>query len=239
MVDASTRRSRLFGSVMPLLALTILASSSHTALAQYQYVPSRDYYRNDTAEGTVVGGALGAITGAIVGGRGNRGEGALIGAGIGAIGGNLLGRNKDRADEQQAAVGRAAVANANRYAAAQAVTNFDLIRLSQAGVGDEVIISTIHARGTSLDLSPQGIISLKESGVSDRVLVAAQQAARAPIVAPAPTTTVVTRPVPSTVIVNPYPSWSRCYPRYYHHHHYHVGRHHRHHGTSASLRFDF
>ena len=54
-----------------------------------------------------MGGAFGAVTGAIVGGRKDRGEGALIGAGVGALTGNLLGRAKDRADEQRAAAGAA------------------------------------------------------------------------------------------------------------------------------------
>ena len=48
-------------------------------------MPSYDYYRNDTVEGTVVGGAFGALTGAIIGGKKDRGEGALIGAGVGAL----------------------------------------------------------------------------------------------------------------------------------------------------------
>ena len=40
------------------------------------------------------------------------------------------------------------------------------------------ITGTLRARGARLDLSPQGIIALKESGVSDRVLIAAQELTR-------------------------------------------------------------
>ena len=44
----------------------------------------------------------------------------------------------------------------------------ELVQLQKLGV-----LGGYHARGTRLDLSPEGIIALKESGVSDRVLVAA------------------------------------------------------------------
>lgn len=202
-----------------LVAATLVGNAATTLKAQYHYVPSRDYYRNDTLEGTVVGGALGAFTGAIIGGKKDRGEGALIGAGVGAITGNLVGQSKDRADEHRAAMESAAVSNANRRAASRALTNFDLIRLTQAGLGDDVIVSTMRSRGTRLDLSPDGLIALKENGVSDRVLVAAQDMYDPP---PAPRTIVAE---PTTVIVRParrYHYYPRPYPRYSrHHYHYH------------------
>ena len=122
--------------LVALLAMATLFASAASAQAQYQYSPAPDYYRNDTAEGTIGGGAFGAITGALLGGKKNRGEGALIGAGVGAVAGNLLGRSKDQQDERRAANGAFIAAEANRQAAAQAVTNFDLIRLTQAGVGE-------------------------------------------------------------------------------------------------------
>jgi len=52
-------------------------------------------------DGAVVGGALGAGTGAILGHQvGKQGEGALIGAGIGALTGALVGDQIDRAGRQ-------------------------------------------------------------------------------------------------------------------------------------------
>lgn len=157
----------------PLVTL-LAASFAAPASAQYYYQPSPDYYRNDTAEGTVVGGGLGAITGAIIGGRGNRGEGALIGAGIGAITGRLLGKSKDAADQQQAAYGAAVTHQANVQAAQLAVTNSDVIEMTRAGLSDEVIIGAIRSRGSRFDLSPTGLIVMKQNGVSDRVVSAAQ-----------------------------------------------------------------
>lgn len=220
--------------LVALLATAILLGAVQSASAQYQYVPSPDYYHNDTAGGTVLGGALGAITGAIVGGKSKRGEGALIGAGVGAITGNVLGRNKDRADQYRAATGAATVARANQAVAAQAVTNYDLIRMTQAGVTEEVIISALRSRGARLDLSPEGLIALKENGVSDRVLINAQNLAQNYAAAPGPT--IVTEAVPPTVIVAPRPVYHYGYwPHYYHrpcYHHHHYG-----HGPRVSVRF--
>ena len=216
---ASTTTRRIPKALVALLAGAILNSAAPSAHAQYYYAPSPDYYRNDTAEGTVVGGALGAITGAVVGGKKKRGEGALIGAGVGALTGNLLGRSRDQADQYRAAAGAAAVAQANRQTAAQVVSNYDLIRLTQAGVSEDVIIGTIRARGARVDLSPDGIISLKENGVSDRVVVAAQEFARGYATAPPrPRTTIVTEPVPPTVIVAPRPRWMHYHPPHYRYH---------------------
>src|SRR5262249_27020612 len=134
------------------------------ASAQYVYQPAPDYYQNDTAAGTVVGGAMGAITGALIGGKHHAGQDALIGAGVGAVTGNLLGRSKDATDERRAAAGAATVAQMNQQAAAMAVSSYDIVNMTRAGLGDDLIISTMHSRGTNLDLSPQGLIALKQQG---------------------------------------------------------------------------
>jgi hypothetical protein len=204
----------------------MLFSGSGLTHGQYYYQPAPDYYRNDTAEGTVFGGALGAITGALIGGKKKRGEGALIGAGVGALSGNLIGRSKDEADAQRAAAGATAVAHANQRAAVRAVTNLDLIRMTQAGVSDDLVISTLRTRGARLDLSPEALIALKESGVSERVLIAAQGMTQAHIAAPVPTT-IVTESPPPQVIVAPPPRRIYYYHPYRHYRHprarYHVG----------------
>jgi hypothetical protein len=190
---------------MALMGFGVLARSER-AQAQYYYQPGPDYYRNDTAQDTVVGGALGAVTGAIVGGK-HKGTDALIGAGIGAVTGNLLGQAKDHSDEQKAAAGAAMAANMNAQAAAQAVTNYDLVTMTRSGVSDDLIISTIQSRGARLDLSPQALIALKQQGVSDRVVLAAQNMSHgAPYVPPGGAVPVVaTGPPPATVIVEPRP----------------------------------
>src|SRR5690349_7258754 len=212
-------------SLLTALAAVIAASSlAEPAAAQYVYQPSPDYYRNDTAGGTIVGGALGAITGAAVAGRKDRGAGALIGAGVGAVTGNLLGRSKDAADERRAATGAAVVGQMNQQAAAAAVSNFDLLQMSQAGISDDVIISTMRSRGARIDLSPQSLIALKQQGVTDRVIVAAQQMGAAPgYIPPAGAVPVVTElpPPPTAVIVEPvYRPYGYYYGPHWHHHPY-------------------
>ncbi|MEM8864718.1 MAG: glycine zipper domain-containing protein [Planctomycetota bacterium] len=212
----------------PLLAMLALASTAATLLAQpYHYQPAPEYYRNNTAEGTVTGGAFGAITGALIGGRGNRGEGALIGAGVGALAGRMLGKQQDNIDQQQAAVGRAVTAQANAQAAQLAVTNFDLIEMSRAGLSDEVIIGAMQNRGGRFDLSPQALIMLKQNGVSDRVVASAQSLTTSQGVPP----TQIISDAPPTVIVRPAPRvhysigvgphYRRHYRRpYYRHYHW-------------------
>src|SRR5437868_3613591 len=101
-------KSRRFAGTILMLGAGLAALRVDNADAQpYAYEPAPDYYHNDTASGTILGGAMGAITGAIVGGRKHAGQDALIGAGVGAITGNLLGREKDKQDERRAAAGRA------------------------------------------------------------------------------------------------------------------------------------
>jgi hypothetical protein len=214
---------RLIGLLLASVTSTIFA---RPVVAQYVYQPAPSYYHNDTASGTIAGGALGAVTGAIVGGRKDRGAGALIGAGVGAVTGNLLGRSKDAADERRAAAGAAAVGQLNAQAAATAVTNYDLQQMAHAGLSDDVIISTMRSRGARVDLSPQALIALKQQGVSDRVVVAAQQMGGAPgYVAPVtvPTTTVISEvPPPPAVIVAPAYRYRYYYgpgPHWHHHHH--------------------
>ena len=220
------RKSGQFvGINITLTAAAILAQFDVASAQPYAYAPPPSYYQNDTAAGTVVGGAFGAVTGAIIGGRKDRGEGALIGAGVGALTGNLLGRSKDRADEQRAAAGAAAVGQLNQQAAAMAVTSYDLVNMTRAGVSDDLIISSMRSRGIQLDLSPQGLIALKQNGVSDHVVSAAQQMAASRGYAPAAVVGAVpvveVPPPPTTVIVAPGP-W-RPY-HHYHHYHYHRPR---------------
>jgi hypothetical protein len=215
MIRRVNLQAKTIGSMLTLVAAAlVLGRPANVAAQPYYYQPAPDYYHNDTASGTFMGGALGAVSGAIIGGKKDRGEGALIGAGVGALTGNLLGRSKDRADEHRAAVGASVTAHANQQAAAMAISNYDLVSMTRAGVSDDVIISTMRSRGARLDLGPNALISLKQSGVNDRVLLAAQEMNSGPAyvygpVAPPP---VVVHEVRPTVIVRPSP-W-----RHYHYH---------------------
>jgi hypothetical protein len=105
--------------------------------------------------------------------------------------------------------------------------------MTRAGVGDDLIITTMRSRGIQMDLSPQGIIAMRQNGVSERVVAAAQQMAAgsgyasAPVIGPV-STVVTPVPPPTTVIVTgPYRPYHHYHP-YYHHRprtyiHYGVG----------------
>src|SRR4051794_28970540 len=225
-------RSLTFGkSLKALLAIVTvfvgLACAEPAAAQPYYYQPAPDYYYNDTASGTFLGGAMGAITGAIIGGKHHAGQDALIGAGVGAVTGNLLGRSKDANDDRRAAQGAAAVNQMNQQAVAMAVTDSDLVQMTRAGINEDVIISTMRSRGARVDLSPQSVIALRQQGGSDRVVLAAQQmgggsgyVAGAPAYGP---TVISEVPPPPAVIVAPYrPYYYGYYPRpYYYGHYYH------------------
>jgi hypothetical protein len=211
-----------------VVTVSALAYAQPSAAQPYYYQPAPDYYHNDTASGTILGGAFGAITGAIIGGKHHAGQDALIGAGVGAVTGNLLGRSKDAADDRRAAQGAAAVGQMNAQAAAMAVTDADLVQMTRAGLSEDVIISTMRSRGSRVDLSPQSLIALRQQGVSDRVVMAAQQMsagsgyiAGTPPVGP---TVLSEVPPPPAVIVapayRPYPYWYYPRPYYYGYHHH-------------------
>lgn len=68
---------------------------------------------------------------------------------------------------------------ATALGAAVMLTSGDIVRMSKAGISDDVIIQTIQSTGSSFQLAAQDLESLKRDGVSDRVVAAMQ--------APAPT----------------------------------------------------
>lgn len=124
-------------------------------------------------QGTLLGTGVGTAAGAIIGHQSGHGaEGALAGAVAGAVTGGVAGHVMDEREEQEAAVRQAAWEQSSRL-----LTNDDLIQMAAAGLSDEVIINAVRTRGGRFDVSPNGLIALKASGVSDRVLSAVQSAA--------------------------------------------------------------
>lgn len=127
---------------------------------------------NHTANDAAVGTGLGALAGGIIGHQsGHTAGGAIVGAAAGALAGGLIGNAEDAREERDAAVARAHFAEQAR----SGLTNSDLIRMAQSGLGEDVIITSVQTRGGHFDLSPDGMIQLKQSGVSDRVIQAVQQ----------------------------------------------------------------
>ncbi len=132
---------------------------------------------NNTEKGAAVGGAGGAVVGAVIGKQlGNTGAGAAIGALTGLAGGALIGKAEDNAEERDKAAQAAAYEREKQARQARAVTNADIVNMSQNGLSDSIICNEIRTRGGMLDTSPTAIIYLQKSGVSERVIETMQNA---------------------------------------------------------------
>jgi curli biogenesis system outer membrane secretion channel CsgG len=59
------------------------------------------------------------------------------------------------------------------------LTNDDVIKMTKAGLDEDVIVGTMQSNLNAFDLSPDGLIALKKSGVSSKVLHAMQSLAKA------------------------------------------------------------
>jgi uncharacterized protein YcfJ len=197
-------------------------------------------HMNHAQSGGLMGTAVGGLAGAALGAQsGNAAAGALIGGVTGAMAGTVIGDSADAREERDIAMAQrdTAIAQAQYQAQQQSLTNFDLIRLAQNGVSDDVIINMIQSRGGQFDLTTDSVISLKTNGVSDRVLVAAQQArVVAPVAMPPAPDVLVVREEPSVVFA-PAPvvighHWG--HPRHFHHHH---RRHHHRGGVDVFFGF--
>jgi hypothetical protein len=135
---------------------------------------------------------------------------------VGTISGGAIGASVD--DE----IDRARVeAQIGRQLAAQATIG-DVLAMSQAGVGDNVIIAHIQTSGVAQKPSPEDVIYLKNAGVSDAVVLAMLKG---------PSPSVVYKSAPAPVIVEEH-YYSDCHSPYWRH--YHFGHRHRHHGSRVS-----
>jgi hypothetical protein len=119
-----------------------------------------------TATGALMGGALGAGTGALIGNYAGHhtAGGAAIGGILGAIAGGAIGHGMDsqqRDWERQRALSVPQV---------QPLGIPDIKAMSKAGISDEVMISHIRNSRTVYRLTTAEIIDLKDYGVSQKVI---------------------------------------------------------------------
>jgi hypothetical protein len=77
------------------------------------------------------------------------------------------------------------VAISSLLTAQQALNNDAIVKLSKAGLSDDVIVSTINSSAGAYDTSADGLIALKSAGVSDKVVAALVTKAAAPTAQPA------------------------------------------------------
>lgn len=168
-------------------------------------------------QGALVGGLLGAGTGALIGSEsGNAGAGAAIGAGLGAITGGVVGSELDEIEAQNRALIEAKMGRQIRVGA---VTQEDVVTMTQAGVDEELIVNHIRAHGMTHCPGASDLVYLNQQGVSKRVVMAMQET---PPVRQAET--VIVERAPRPVIVEEYyygrpwygpPIYHRPYPHYH------------------------
>jgi outer membrane lipoprotein SlyB len=171
-----------------------------------------DGTQNNTAGGALIGGAIGAVTGAAIGGPRNGGAGALIGAAAGAVGGLLIGNSMDQ--EQNARLRAQAPQTYVKVDQGQPLSVADVKALAKAGISEDVIINQIKNSRTVYHLSTADIIDLRDSGVTDKVInyMINTPSLLGDTLAAAPQTTVVVSqpppPVPvETMVVAPGPDY--------------------------------
>ena len=224
-------RSLTFGkSLKAVLAVVTavvgLASAQPAAAQPYYYQPAPDYYHNDTASGTFLGGAIGAITGAAVAGRkASRGRGShwRRRRRRHRQPARPIQRRDRRTARSKRSDGRWPNESTSRRDGGH---RYDLVQMTRAGISEDVIISTMRSRGTRIDLSPQSLIALRQQGVSDRVVMAAQQMSAGSGYAPGapaygPTVVSEIPPPPAVIVAPAYRPYYYYYPRPYYYGHYH------------------
>lgn len=55
------------------------------------------------------------------------------------------------------------------------LTNADIVKMTKAGLADDVILNALESQPGAFDVSPTGLIELRKQGVSDAVLAALQR----------------------------------------------------------------
>jgi outer membrane lipoprotein SlyB len=196
---------------MKLHVLTLALAASAVGLTGCVSPNGRPDY---TGTGALEGGAIGAISGAAIGGR-HAGEGALIGAAAGVIAGGLIGHSMDQ--EQQERLRQQAPQTYVRVDQGQPLAVADVKALARSGINDDVIISQIRNSRTVYHLSAADIIDLRDAGVSNRVIdfmintPGSIGATSGGASAPQASTVVVAEPPPpvpvETVVVAPGPDY--------------------------------
>ena len=189
----------------PQIFILALAASA-IVLAGCEY-PNGD--PNYTGTGALTGGAVGAFSGAAIGGERNGGQGALIGAAVGAIAGGLIGNSMDQ--QQQERLRQQAPQTYARVDQGQPLRLADVQALARAGISDDVVISQIRNSHTVYRLNAADIIDLRNAGVSNRVIDYMINTPGTVATASQATTVVVDQPPPpppvETVVVAPGPGY--------------------------------
>lgn len=217
----SVRRNNEFTATNKVLAMSVrwILLVSLVLIEFPRTIQAQQY----ADRGAVVGGVTGALAGAGIGKHnGETAAGALLGGAVGLVTGAAVGHSMDNRNAQQVAK-RQYVQQQQARQYQRAVSPYDVIRMSQSGVGQEVMINQIRQRGVQGEMDVQDVIALHKQGVPESVISAMQRAANA-----LPEEAVYVAPAGTPVVVEQYhyvapaPYWG---PPVYHvypsHRHYH------------------
>ncbi len=165
----------------------------------------------------LVGAGTGALAGAAIGNAtGSTAGGAIIGGLVGATAGSAVGSHMDEVEARNQALFQQHLGRR-----IEGATTFDdVIAMSRAGLGEQVIITHIRRHGVAQVPQAPDLIYLKNSGVPDSVINAMQNP---------PVDVVRTAPATQPVIIEEHhygPYWGPP-PYRYHRHHRHYHHHHR------------
>ncbi len=126
-----------------------------------------------TRNGGLAGGMAGAAIGALAGANSGKAlEGALIGGTTGSILGGALGNSVDH----QVASDQAYHFEREQQIMATAISIDQVIRMTQSGLDEQLIVNQINANGIERRLRPEELMMLKNNGVSNNVISAMQTA---------------------------------------------------------------
>jgi uncharacterized protein YcfJ len=132
---------------------------------------------NQTEKGALGGGAIGAGVGTLVGAAtGNPKTGAAVGGLLGAGVGGVIGNEADRKDQERVEVNQAMAQQA--YVSNQPGRVDEIIRLTQNGHDESVILNHIDKNRMTFQLSVEDLNLLKSNNVAPRVISAMQNSGR-------------------------------------------------------------
>lgn len=176
MATTSRVRSTISKARFPFLAIILTAAS--LPLSSCESLPG-----TKSTQGAVVGGAGGAVAGAIIAGEDNRLLGAVIGTAIGAGGGYVVGNEITKRDERKAQEAAAATSQTSSFTLADVqgsnsadldsdgnVTIAELVALQRANLTDNQIIRRLEATNVIFSLTDEQNATLRQAGVSQTVI---------------------------------------------------------------------
>lgn len=167
-----------------LNAIRTVVSMGSAALLVASATGCKELPGNPKQQGATIGGLGGAAAGAAIA-KDNRLLGALIGGAIGAGGGYLIGANSDRISGKDRKSAEEAVSRAqtNPATAEQAkaattgdinndgfVTMDEVVALEKADFTDEQILERLRATGQVFELTSEQQTFLRNNGVSQDVI---------------------------------------------------------------------